>query len=102
MVPPDALQSAAVCPRPQAELLVQYDHHRVKVANRWGIMITYPWMPLEEAADPLQVIVVFNPAPRHVPDPDQVRAIVLKHLLAPAEVQAVIDQLVFEDYQGAF
>jgi hypothetical protein len=77
---------------------VQFDHHRVKVGDRWGIMITYHWMPVGEAADPLVVRVIFNPAPRHLPSTDQVRAVIFKHPLAPEAVQRVIDQLVFSAY----
>lgn len=97
MLPSNAVQAVAVCTRAQAEILVRYDHHRVKVGSRWGIMITYPWMPLEEAQEPLQVRVIFNPAPKHLPSPDQVRAVVFQHPLAPEEVQRIIDQLAFED-----
>ncbi len=97
MLSPDAFEAVAVCTRAQAEILVRYDHHRVKVGSRWGIMITYPWMPLEEAEQPLRVKVIFNPAPKHLPSPDQIRAVVFKHPLAPEEVQRIIDQLQFED-----
>lgn len=93
----DPLQATAVCTRAQAEVLVRFDHHRVKVGGRWGIMITYPWMPLEEAPEPLRVKVLFNPAPKHMPSPDQLRVMIFKHPLAPQEVQSIIDQLQFED-----
>ncbi len=97
MLSPDSYEAVAACTWEQAEILVRYDHHRVKVAERWGIMITYPWMPLEEAQEPLLVKVIFNPAPRHIPSPDQIRAIIFKHPLAPQEVQNIIDQLQFTD-----
>lgn len=97
MISQDSYQSTAVCTRSQAEILVRFDHHRVKVENRWGIMITYPWMPLEEAQAPLVVKVVFNPAPKHLPSPDQIRAVIFKHPLAPEEVQRIIDNLEFKD-----
>jgi hypothetical protein len=97
MISPDSHQAAAHCTRAQAEILVQFDHHRVRVEKRWGIMITYPWMPLEEAQEPFMVNVIFNPAPSHIPDPDQIRAIVRKHPPAPEAVQNIIDQLQFQD-----
>jgi hypothetical protein len=97
MIPPDSIQVAAICTRTQGEVLVRYDHHRVKVENRWGILITYPWMPLEEAQEPLMAKVIFNPAPKHNFSPDQIRALVFKHPLAPPEVQEIIDQLLFKD-----
>ena len=97
MVTQASYQAVAVCTRAQAEILVRFDHHRVKVANRWGIMITYPWMPLEETQEPLLVTVIFNPAPKHLPSPEQIRAVVFKHPLAPVEVQDIIDQLQFQD-----
>ncbi len=97
-VSPDSHQATAACTRAQAEVLVRFDHHRVRIAGRWGIMITYPWLPLEEAPDPLVVRVLFNPAPQYLPSPDQVRQVVFKHPLAPAEVQAIVDQLQFSDF----
>lgn len=89
------LQAEAVCTRAQAEILVQYDHHRVQALDRWGIMITYPWMPLEEALEPLVVKVIFNPAPHHLPSPEQIRSIIFKHPLAPQFVQDRVDTLSF-------
>ena len=97
MISPDANEAVAVCTRSQAETLVQYDHHRVKVENRWGIMITYPLLPLEEAQEPLFVKVIFNPAPQYDPSLEQIRAIVFKHRLAPAEIQDMIGRLDFEE-----
>src|SRR5215208_3025418 len=97
MITQDSLQAGAVCTRNQAETLVRYDHHRVRVENRWGIMITYPWMPLEEAQEPLIVKVLFNPASKYNFSSDQVRAMIFKHPLAPEEVQKIIDQLEFNN-----
>lgn len=97
MITPDTIQATAICTRAQAEVLVRYDHHRVKVGNQWGILITYPWMPLEEAQEPLVARVLFNPAPRHPASSDQIRQIIFKHPLAPKEVQDIIDQLQFND-----
>jgi hypothetical protein len=97
VISPDSYQAVAVCTREQAETLVQYDHHRVKVENRWGIMITYPWMPIEVAHEPLEVKVLFNPAFKYGFTPDQVRAMIFKHPLAPEDVQTIINQLQFID-----
>ncbi len=91
----DPMVLAAVCNRAQAELLVRYDHHQVVVNDCWGILITYPWMPLDEAPEPLIATVLFHPAPKHLPSEAQVRAAVRKHPMAPESVQAVIDRLVF-------
>ena len=89
-------QVLARCTREEAEALVRYDHHRVQVGGRWGILITYPLMPLEDAQEPLLVNVVFNPSPKHLPTVKQTRAMVFKHPLAPQEVQELIDGLTFE------
>jgi hypothetical protein len=77
---PDML--VAVCSREQAEQIILYDHH-VVVANGDlpGVMITYHWMPLEEAEDPLILMLI----PAHVD----------VHPPAPPEIQAIIDQLMF-------
>lgn len=99
-LPAGAHQAAATCTREQAETLVKFDHHRVKVGERWGILISYPLMPLEEAQEPLAITVIFNPSPRHLPTPDQIRSVIFKHPLAPAEVQQIVDQLHFEDIIG--
>lgn len=89
-------QVLARCTREEAAALVGYDHHRVKVGGRWGILITYHWMPLEEAQEPLVVKVVFNPSPKHLPTEEAARKMVFQHPLAPADVQEMIDGLKFE------
>lgn len=81
--------------RVQAERLVQFDHHQVIVQGCWGILFTYPWMPLDEVPEPLVATVVFNPAPRHAPTEDVVRMIIRKHPVASQEIQAIINQWVF-------
>jgi hypothetical protein len=91
----DPLSLVAVCPRAQAEVLVRFDHHQVVVDQVWGILITYPWMPLETAPEPLMATVLFNPAPKHAASEAQVRAIIRGHPRAPLEVQAIVDTLVF-------
>lgn len=94
-IQPNVEKLLARCSRPQAEILVQYDHHRVRVSGRWGIMITYHWMPLEDAVEPLVVEVIFNPSRKHLKTDEQVRAQIFNHPLAPDTVQVVIDQLHF-------
>jgi hypothetical protein len=96
MISPDSDQAVAECTRAQAETLVRFDHHRVRVADRWGIMITFPWMPLEEAQEPFLLKVIFNPAPTYLSTPDEVFTIVIKHPQAPEEVQNIIDKLAFQ------
>lgn len=75
---PDRL--VAACSRDQAAILASFDHHRVWVGGRDGVMLTYEWL-LEDASEPLLLTVV----PRHA----------AAHPPAPPEIQAVIDQLTF-------
>jgi hypothetical protein len=75
-------QAIAVCTRPQAEQLVNYDHHVVQVNGRAGVMLTYEWMPVEAHTGPFLLTVVFYHAE--------------KHPHAPAAVQAVVDELSFQ------
>lgn len=75
-------QAIAVCSREQAEQLVHYDHHVVRVKGRLGVLLTYPWMPLEEHTDPFVLTVVFHHAE--------------KHPQAPEMIQAIVDELTFQ------
>ncbi len=75
-------QAVAICTRAQAEQLVKYDHHVVKVNSRAGVMLTYEWMPIEEHAGPFILIVVFH----HVE----------KHPRAPQAIQSIVDELTFQ------
>ena len=75
-------QSVAICIREQAEKLVNYDHHVVKVNGRAGVMLTYEWMPVEEHQGPFLLTVVFH----HI----------LGHPSAPEEVQALVSELSFQ------
>jgi hypothetical protein len=75
-------QAVAICSREQAEKLVSYDHHVVRVDGRAGVMLTYEWMPLEEHAGPFGLTVVF-----HYAD---------KHPQAPGEIQTIVDELRFQ------
>lgn len=74
-------QAVAICTRPQAEQLADYDHHTVQVDGRAGVMLTGEWMPLEGHRGPFVLTVVFHYAE--------------KHPKAPAQVQAVVDGLAF-------
>jgi hypothetical protein len=84
-----------VCDRRQAEQLAAFDHHQVVVKDCWGILITYHWLPVEDAPEPLIATVFFNPAPNHTTSEGQIRMMIRKHPVAPPDVQAVIDQLTF-------
>lgn len=69
-------QAIAICTREQAELLVDYDHHVVRVDGRPGVMLTYAWMPVEEHAGPFVLTVVFHYAEKHPPAPQAIQSIV--------------------------
>jgi hypothetical protein len=70
--------------RAQAARLVGYDHHRVRVGARLGVLLTYHWLPLDDTPEPLALMVVFPPLP-----------VALAHPAAPEQIQALINQLVF-------
>jgi hypothetical protein len=74
-------QAVAICTREQAEQLVDFDHHTVRINDRIGVMLTNEWMPLEEHAPPFLLTVVFRYADRHP--------------AAPAEIQTLVDRLRF-------
>ena len=67
-------QAIAICTRQQAEQLVDYDHHRVTVLGRAGVLLTYEWMPIEEHVGPFVLTVVFHHADAHPPAPDEIQA----------------------------
>jgi hypothetical protein len=71
-------QAVAICTADQAEQLVNYDHHRINVSGRAGVLLTYEWMPIEEHIGPFVLTVVFHHAETHPPAPDEVQAIVDK------------------------
>ena len=75
-------QAIALCTRQQAEQLVNYDHHVVRVNGRHGVLLTHEWMPVEEHTGPFVLTVVFRYAE--------------KHPSAPEGIQAVVDQLNFQ------
>jgi len=74
----------AVCNRQQAEQLVNYDHHHIRVNARLGIMLTYHWMPLEDAVEPLLLKVVFHDSARqHPPAPPDVHNVIMNLQFSP-------------------
>ena len=75
-------QAIAICTREQAEKLVVYDHHVIKVDGRAGVMLTYEWMPVEEHSGPFVLTVVFHHAE--------------KHPRAPQAVQSIMEELKFQ------
>jgi hypothetical protein len=75
-------QAVAICTREQAEQLVPYDHHVVRVNGRPGVLLTYEWMPVEEHTGPFVLTVVFHHAE--------------KHPGAPAAIQSIVDELNFQ------
>ena len=75
-------QAVALCSRQQAELLVPYDHHVVRVDARAGVMLTYEWLPFDEHSGPFVLTVVFHSAD--------------KHPSAPAEIQSIVEGLRFQ------
>jgi hypothetical protein len=69
-------QAVAICTREQAAQLAAYDHHRVVVSGRVGVLLTHAWQPLEEHVGPFLLTVVFYQVENHPPAPDPVQAIV--------------------------
>ena len=69
-------QAIAICTPEQARELVQYDHHRVIVESRAGVLLTYEWMPIEQHLRAFVLTVVFHHAEKHPPAPEKIQAIV--------------------------
>lgn len=69
-------QSVAICTREQAEQLVNYDHHVVKVNGRSGVMLTNEWMPVEEHQGLFLLTVVFHHITGHPTAPEEIQALV--------------------------
>lgn len=93
---------AALCTRAQAERLAPYDHHRVRVQGRWGILLTYHWaesgdaIGVAGALEPRQVLISLDPGRSHGLTPERIRALIHAHPPAPAEIQALVDTLAFQ------
>jgi hypothetical protein len=75
-------QAVAICTATQAEQLVKYDHHVVRVHGRLGVLLTYEWMPMEEHTGPFVLTVIFHHAEKHPP--------------APQAIQSIVDELTFQ------
>ena len=75
-------RAIAICSRQQADQLVHFDHHVVRVNDRDGVMLTHEWMPVEGHSGPFILTVVFYNAE--------------KYPKAPAEIQAIVDTLRFQ------
>ncbi|MCE9645768.1 MAG: hypothetical protein K8S20_07190 [Chloroflexi bacterium] len=69
-------QAIAICSREQAEELVRYDHHRVNISGRPGILLTLEWMPIEDHQGPFVLTVVFHHTELHPPAPDEIQTLV--------------------------
>jgi hypothetical protein len=75
-------QAVAICTREQAEQLVGFDHHTVRINGLTGVMLTSEWMPLEEHTPPFLLTVVFRYADSRPS--------------APAEIQTLVNGLRFK------
>jgi hypothetical protein len=78
--------------RELAAQLIHYDHHRVLVEGRWGILLTYHWDLTKENNEPLTLELVFSVARAYL-SPEQQLAAILKHPVAPKEIQEMIHKL---------
>jgi hypothetical protein len=75
-------RAIAICSRQQADQLVHFDHHVVRVNDRDGVMLTHEWMLVEQHSGPFILTVVFYNAE--------------KHPKAPAEIQSIVNTLRFQ------
>ena len=75
-------QAVAICTREQALQFAEYDHYRVMISGRAGLLLTKEWFPLEEHGGPFILTVIFH----HVEE----------HPLAPEHIQTLIDGLKFQ------
>jgi hypothetical protein len=81
--------------RELAAQLIHYDHHRhhrVLVKGRWGILLTYHWDLTKESIEPLVLELVFGVALADL-SPEEQLAAILKHPVAPKEIQEMMHQL---------
>ena len=69
-------QAIAICTQAQAARLINYDHHRITVLEKAGVLLTYEWMPIEEHVGPFVLTVVFHHAESHPPAPDEIQNLV--------------------------
>lgn len=82
----------ALCAQSASSMLTHFDHHVVEVDGMRGIMLTYHWWELDDAA-PRELVVLTNPLPRHLPTSADVRPAVDGHPDAPPYVQTLVDAL---------
>jgi hypothetical protein len=78
--------------REVATQLIHYDHHRILVGGRWGILLMYHWDLTKESNEPLTLELVFRIARDNL-SPEEQFAAILKHPIAPKEIQEMIHQL---------
>ena len=69
-------QATAICTQAQAGQLINYDHHRVTILGKTGVLLTHEWMPIEEHIGPFVLTVVFHHANTHPPAPDEIQTLV--------------------------
>lgn len=91
----DPKELRAICTPQQAHHLMPFDHHRAVVWERWAILITHHWLSAHATTPSLELRALLNPAPDHQAAEADVRAVVMKHPEAPAEIQALVDRLEF-------
>lgn len=84
-LPPDATLYRARCPAATAQRLLPYDHHRVRVNDQLGVLVTYPLMgqPLGASVDVW--IVVHASASQHPTAPDEVQSVVDALTVVPTD-----------------
>lgn len=78
--------------------MTSFDHHVVEVDGQRGIMLSYHWWGPDGApvaGRRLELVVLTNPSPRHLPRWSDARRAVDGHPDAPAEVQRIVSQLTF-------
>lgn len=74
----------------------------MRVQGRWGILLTYHWADLGDAVgvaaapEPLWLGLSLHPGRSHGLTAERVRALILAHPPAPAEVQALVDTLTWQ------
>lgn len=75
-------QAIALCSREQAAQLAEYDHYRVNVLGREGVLLTGTWSLTETNAPPFILTVIFRSASQSP--------------LAPEQVQKLVNELKFQ------
>lgn len=91
---PDLL--TATCTLAQAEQLLYYDHHRVQVQGRWGVMLTHHWMMDPGRLDPLLVHVRLGFGREYGLTEAEISAAIQRHPPAPMAILTLVGQLDFQ------